>query len=73
MPTKYRIVTDRYGGFEVQCKPSWWPFWSECESEIGCCNTYATVEEAEQFARDVRDGAIKRRRLPKLGAVVKYL
>jgi hypothetical protein len=44
---KYRIVTDRYSGFEVQAWRWWWPFWWQC----GFTNTHQTVEQAEAYAR----------------------
>lgn len=44
---KYRIVTDRYAGYEVQHWRWWCPFW--CEP---ITNTHRTVEEAEQWAKD---------------------
>lgn len=43
---KYRIVRDRYLGFEAQFRPRWWPLWSQCFG----CNTSPSVERARQVA-----------------------
>lgn len=43
---RYRIVRDRYLGFEVQKKVWWWPLWVQ----VGFANTHATVENARLFA-----------------------
>lgn len=48
--TQYRIVTDKFQGFEVQYKVWWWPFWSQCGTRSSDTNTHHTVEEAERFA-----------------------
>lgn len=42
---QYRIVTDEYLGFEVQCREWWWPFWSQPYT-----NTHSTLEAAKKFA-----------------------
>ena len=44
---KYRIVTDRYKGYESQVKYIWWPFWIQ-----PTITTHRTVEEAEQYIID---------------------
>lgn len=44
--TQYRIVTDKFLGFEVQYKVWWWPFWIQCSNT----NTHCTVVGAERFA-----------------------
>ena len=44
--TRYRIVTDRFAGYEVQSRPWWWPFW-----DMVSANTSCTVEEAEFWLR----------------------
>lgn len=44
---EYRIVRDRYAGFEVQKRCWWWPFWVQ----VGFSNTFISVERAEEFAR----------------------
>ncbi len=42
----YRIVRDNYAGYEVQCRPWWWPFWYQA----GFVNTHVSLERAEQYA-----------------------
>lgn len=42
----YRIVTDRYAGYEVQYWRWWWPFW--IQADFG--NTHDSVEKAERWA-----------------------
>lgn len=44
MSIKYRIITDRYAGFEAQYQPWWWPFWIQCNG----WNTNATIEQAKR-------------------------
>lgn len=41
--TKYRIVTDKYAGYEAQVKYWYWPFWVMLYG----CNTSLTIERAE--------------------------
>lgn len=41
---RYRIVTDRWNGFEVQVWRWWWPFW-----EMPALNTSPSVEEAKAW------------------------
>lgn len=43
--THWRIVTDRYCGFEVQSWRWWWPFWIQ-----GATNTHSSIELAEAYA-----------------------
>jgi len=43
---KYRIVTDRYCGYEVQIKRWWLPFWYQAEG----VNTHGSIEAAERWA-----------------------
>lgn len=43
---KFRIVTDAFAGFEFQVKRWWWPIW-----HMPYCNTFSTVEKAEEAAR----------------------
>lgn len=43
--TKYRIVTDKYCGFEVQSKRWWFPLWLQ----VGGINTFSTLEGALLF------------------------
>lgn len=44
--TKYRIVTDRYNGCEVQFKWWWLPIWLQ-----GSPNTHTTLDAAKKYAR----------------------
>jgi hypothetical protein len=44
MKTKYRIVTDKYAGYEAQVWRWYWPFWSQ----IGI-NTHKTIESAREY------------------------
>lgn len=55
-PRHYRIVSDRWSGFEVQVWRWWWPFWV-----MPTCNTHRSVERAEAFARQLAEsgGAVK--------------
>ncbi len=46
MRAEYRIVADNWAGFEVQWRRWWWPFW-----EMPVCNTHASIEAAERWAR----------------------
>lgn len=41
---KYRIVTDRYAGFEVQVWSVFYPFWSELN-----INTNSSIEKAIEY------------------------
>jgi hypothetical protein len=41
---RYRIVTDRYLGYQVQVKHWWWPLWY-----MPAINTHMTIEEAKQL------------------------
>ena len=43
--TRYRIVTDRYCGYEAQFRPWWCPVWLQ----IGFSNTHSSVEAARRF------------------------
>lgn len=45
---KYRIVTDKYCGYEVQVWRWWWPFWVQ-----PYCNTHLSIEAAERYAKDL--------------------
>lgn len=42
---KYRVVRDRYCGYEAQVKRWWWPFWKELDG----INTWRSLEQAEAF------------------------
>lgn len=43
---KWRIVRDRWSGYEVQRKVRWWPFWHQPVT-----NTHMSQEAAETWAR----------------------
>jgi hypothetical protein len=43
--TRYRIVTDRYSGYEVQSRRWWFPFWIQCDGT----NTHLTIDRAKEF------------------------
>ncbi len=45
---QYRIVTDSFGGFEVQKRLWYYPFWFQIRNEFGShVNTHRTIEQAE--------------------------
>ena len=46
MNNKYRIVKDKYLGFEVQVKIWWLPFWWY---QCGGINTHHSIENAERY------------------------
>lgn len=48
---KIRIVTDSYGGFEVQVWRWWWPFWVQ----FGGINTHRSLERARLYARRIAE------------------
>ncbi len=51
----YRIVRDRFAGYEVQIWRWWWPFWVQA----GFSNTHASVERAEEWARNYAQVVVK--------------
>lgn len=51
---KYRIVRDRWAGYEFQVWRWWWPFWV-----MPYCNTHSTIETAEAAARIHAKGPVK--------------
>lgn len=52
---KYRIVTDKYNGYEVRRKYRFLPIYMQIDKEGNWgVNTHTTVEEAEQFIRDIK-------------------
>lgn len=59
---KYRIVTDRYAGFEVQAWRWWMPIWLQ----VGV-NTFRTAGDAERWA------VARHHRVRNSGRVVKVL
>jgi len=42
---KYRIVKDRYAGFEAQYKHPLWPWWVQCNR----VNSSLTIERAREI------------------------
>lgn len=48
MKRYYRIVRDRWLGYEVQWRYWWMPFWVQASFS----NTHSTIEKAEEFARN---------------------
>jgi hypothetical protein len=53
-PTRYRVVRDRYLGYEAQFKPWWSLVWMECGLEHGPngTNTSSTLEKARAVCAD---------------------
>jgi len=49
--SKYRIVTDKYAGYEVQVKKWWLPFWMETFP----IDSFRSVERAEQHIEDIKN------------------
>lgn len=52
--TRYRIVTDRFNGYEVQHRPWWCPFYY-----MPYTNTFHSVERAEQAAEAMNKRVVK--------------
>jgi len=48
MTKKWRVVRDRFLGYQVDVKVWWWPFWVQ----KGWSNTHRTKEIAELYARE---------------------
>lgn len=42
---RYRIVEDRFAGYECQKWRLWFPFWTQ----IGFTNTHCTIEDAIKY------------------------
>lgn len=56
MRNEYRVVRDRYAGYEAQVRYWWFPFvWRQ----IGWVNTRATVEASEEVCRSHAQGVVK--------------
>jgi len=53
--TRYRIVKDRYCGYEVQQWCWYWPVWVCCAFS----NTHTTVERAERWLDGYRNRVVK--------------
>lgn len=53
---KYRIVTDLYGGYEVQFKVWYLPFWRQ----LNFSNTHSSIADAEKYINeDIRISTFK--------------
>jgi len=47
---QYRIVTDSFGGFEVQKRLWYYPIWFQIRNERGShINTHHSIEQAEKL------------------------
>lgn len=55
MAKRYRIVTDRYAGYEVQWRWKWLPIWWQA----GGTNTFLSVENAEKYAERCKKRVVK--------------
>lgn len=56
MKNEYRIVADKFLGFEVQVRFWWLPiFWIQCWDH-GPTNTHHSADDAEAFAREHAEG-----------------
>lgn len=57
MKNKYRVVDDKYSGFEVQVKFWWFPvLFFQCAGEYPFTNTHPTLEKAKEFMEDKYKG-----------------
>lgn len=52
---QYRIVHDKYCGYEAQARRWWWPLWWQ----IGFTNTHSSVESAEEFIEHCQNPVVK--------------
>lgn len=52
--TRYRIVTDKYAGYEVQTKYWWWPWWV-CPK----VNTFHSLERARAYANHLKNPVVE--------------
>jgi hypothetical protein len=48
---KYRIITDRWAGYEAQYKVGWWPFWIQIAESPYKSNTSGTIERAKHVCK----------------------
>lgn len=60
--TIYRIVTDKFCGYEVQAKRWWFPFWMQCDFK----NTHVSIKDAEQWANEFAKDSNEVKRLGRL-------
>lgn len=58
LPTKYRIVTDKWLGFAAQYRPWWCPFWIQCGHSGGI--GFNTSESAFRAKRLIESHKAKR-------------
>jgi hypothetical protein len=63
MKNKYRIVTDKYAGYEVQVKKWFWPFWVETFP----IDSFHSVERAEKHIENIKN------KTPFKPKVIKYV
>jgi len=54
MTKKYRIVTDKFAGYECQIWRLWWPFWVQ----MNWTNTNSLIEKAKEYIRNKKNGAV---------------
>ena len=60
---QYRIVTDKYAGFEVQKRVWYFPFWLQIGGIMcGTTNTSYTIEEAEELIELNKTNSIFRKK-----------
>lgn len=52
---KYRIVRDRFLGYEVQKRLWFLPVWYQVSHEYFLTNTFKSIEAAEKFIEDVEN------------------
>jgi hypothetical protein len=57
---KYRIVKDCYCGYEAQVKFWWFPLcYFQMHNHTGC-NTWSSVEQAENFIKNKSNKVVKK-------------
>jgi hypothetical protein len=56
---RYRIVTDRYCGYEAQVWRWWFPFWVQM-SFLGPINTFKSIEDARKFIHSSENAVVWR-------------
>lgn len=63
MKNKYRIITDKYAGYEVQIKRWWFPFmYFECWQSRDMflwANTFVSIRHAREFIDRHKYGLLK--------------
>lgn len=52
---KYRIVRDRFNGYEVQKRLWFLPIWYQVSHEYFLVNSFKSIEEAERFIENVEN------------------